>query len=419
MAGWKLPARIAWRYIFSKKSTNAINVIAGVSMFGIAVGAAALIIVLSAFNGFEDLVRKLYASFYPDIEISIAEGKVFETTSLDMEAILTLDGVEAVSQVLEENAIVVYGEEEHIAIFKGVDQSFADVTAVDDSVLYGRYQLEWYIRDSIRMDGAVLGAGVAGVLDILLGPNAQPLDVYMPRRGRSIGIGGSRAFKRKRIVPTGVFRIQQEFDAQYVLVPLSFMQELLEYRAGEISALELKLKPGASSARVIRDLEAILGEDFLVRNRYQINETVYRVMRTEKWAVYFVLTFILIVAAFNTIGSLSMLVLDKKKDIGTLRSLGGGRSLVQRVFLLEGLLQTGLSMTIGFVFALALLIGQIVFHWVKIPGAGTFVVDAYPVKMELLDFVLVFVTILVIGTLAAWIPARRAAASRFTITSAK
>jgi lipoprotein-releasing system permease protein len=257
------------------------------------------------------------------------------------------------------------------------------------------------------------------VLDILLGPNAQPLDVYMPRRGRSTGIGGSRAFKRKRIVPAGVFRIQQEFDAQYVLVPLSFMQELLEYRAGEISALELKLKPGANSARVIRDLEAILGEEFQVRNRYQINETVYRVMRTEKWAVYFVLTFILIVAAFNTIGSLSMLVLDKKKDIGTLRSLGGGQSLVQRVFLLEGLLQTGLSMTIGFVFALALLIGQIVFHWVKIPGAGTFVVDAYPVKLELMDFVLVFVTIVVIGTLAAWIPARRAASSRFTITSAK
>jgi lipoprotein-releasing system permease protein len=411
----RLSYKIAWRYIFSKKSTNAINLITAVSMLGIVVGSAALIIVLSAFNGFEDLVKKLYSSFYPDIAVMPAEGKRFSVDSVNLNQLYELDGVAYISQTLEENAIIVYEEQEHIAVLKGVDSAFSDVTAVDDSVIIGRYRTQIQLLDSIELDAAVLGAGVADVLDVLLGPSASPLTVYMPRRSRSSGLGASRAFKQKRIYPAGIFRIQQDFDSRYVLVPLEFMRDLLEFENDEIGMLEIKLEPGVSASRKVKQIENLLPDGFEVKTRTQLNETVYQVMRTEKWVVYFVLTFILIVAAFNMIGSISMVVIDKQKDIGVLKSLGASRQFIQRVFLFEGLFQTMLSMCIGFLIAGVLLTGQILFEWVQIPGAGTFVVQAYPVKMKLFDFLLVFATIVVIGTLAAWFPAQRAARKRYVI----
>ncbi len=409
--------RIAWRYIFSRKSTNAINVIAGVSMLGIMVGSAALIIVLSAFNGFEGLVKQLYSSFYPDLSIQLAEGKHFRADSLDLEALRGVKGIAALSLTLEENAIVVYDEKEHIAVVKGVDDAFADVTAVDDSVIVGKYRLTALRADSVFVDCAVLGAGVADALDVMLGPNAGFLSLYMPRRGMNSGIGASRAFRERRIRPTGIFRIQQEFDSRFVIVPLPFMQDLLEYRDNNIGAVEIKLEDGASSDRVQRELQSIVGDRFTVLTRYQLNPTVYRVMRTEKWAVYLVLTFILIVAAFNMIGSISMLVIEKRRDIGTLQALGASRRQIQSIFLLEGMVQTLISMGIGFAIALVLLVGQIWFEWLKIPGSGTFVVQAYPVQIQPLDFLLVSITILLIGVAAAWFPARQAAATRYMIRS--
>ena len=407
--------KIAWRYIFSRKSTNAINIIAGVSMLGIAVGAAALIIVLSAFNGFEGLVKKLYSSFYPDLSIQLVEGKHFLADSLSLDELRAVPGVAALSLTLEENAILVYDDKEHIAMVKGVDEAFADVTAVDDSVIVGKYRLSALRLDSVEVDGAVLGAGIADMLDVMLGPSAGYISLYMPRRGLNTGIGASRAFKEQRIRPVGIFRIQQEFDAKYIIVPLSFMQELLEYKDNRVGSVEIKLAPGASTARAQRDLQRIAGERFKVLTRYQLNPTVYRVMRTEKWAVYLVLTFILIVAAFNMIGSISMLVIEKRRDIGTLQALGASQQQIQAIFLLEGMVQTMLSMGIGFAIALVLLLGQLWFEWLKIPGSGTFVVQAYPVDIQALDFLLVAGTILLIGLAAAWFPARQAAAARYMV----
>ena len=288
----KLAYKIAWRYIFSRKSTNAINWISAVSMFGIGVGSAALIIVLSGFNGFEDLVKRLYSAFYPDISVIAAEGKSFSQDAIDLNAIRAVPGVQAVSLTLEENAIVVYDEEEHIAVVKGVDNRYADVTAVDDSVIIGRFRLVTPRPDSTFIDCAVLGAGVAQVLGIRLGPHVQPLSIYMPRRGSTSGLNQARAFKRLRALPTGVFRIQQEFDARFVIVPLAFMQELLEYDDRQIGAIEVKLAAGSSSRAAVRRVRGIVGDSFEVRNRYQQNAAVYRVMRTEKWFVYIVLTFI-------------------------------------------------------------------------------------------------------------------------------
>jgi lipoprotein-releasing system permease protein len=407
--------RIARRYIFSKKRTNAINWIAAISMGGIAVGAAALIIVLSAFNGFEGLVKQLYSSFYPDLAIHPTEGKHFSTDSLDVEALRAVDGVAALSLTLEENAIVVYKDEEHIAVLKGVDTAFGSVTAVDDSVLIGQYAPFRERSDGSFLPGAVLGAGVADVLDVLLGPRAGQLTVYMPKRGLGAGVGLSRAFRERRISPVGVFRIQQEFDARFVVVPLSFVQRLLDFPDERCGAVEIRLRPGARQDRVMAELQAIAGPEFQVRNRYQLNPSVYKVMRTEKWAVYLVLTFILIVAAFNMIGSISMLVIDKKTDIAVLRAMGASRRQIQGVFLLEGLLQTVISMAIGFSVALFLLLGQLRYGWLKIPGSGSFVVQSYPVELQLPDFILVGVTILVIGSLAAWFPARQAARARYAL----
>jgi lipoprotein-releasing system permease protein len=410
-----LVSKIGWRYVFSRHATQAVNIISAVSMLGIVVGSAALIIVLSAFNGFEELVKKLYASFYPDLSIQLVEGKHFSADSLDLETLRAVPGVAALSCTLEENAILVYREKEHIAMVKGVDEAFAEVTAVDDSVIIGQYRIGAFRPDSVPLDYAVLGAGVADVLDIMLGPQAGLLSIYMPRRSLSAGMGTSRAFREQRIRPQGVFRIQQEFDARYVIVPLRFMQELLEYRDNRIGAVEVRLEPGASARRVQRELQAQAGSRFQVLTRYQLNPTVYRVMRTEKWAVYLVLTFIVVVAAFNMIGSLSMLVIEKRRDIGTLRALGAGSSQIQGIFLFEGLLQTLLSMGMGFSLALALLLGQIWFQWLKIPGSGTFVVQAYPVAIQLADFVLVTATILVIGLAASWFPARQASATRYVL----
>ena len=409
----RLTYRIAWRYIFSKKSTNAIHWISGVSMLGITLGAATLILVLSAFNGFEGLVKQLYSAFYPDLAIHVDEGKHFRSDSLDLVAMRAIPGVKALSLTLEENAIVVYDDEEHIAVLKGVDTAFAAVTAVDDSVLIGRYAPFNYRSDGTLVPGAILGAGVADVLDVLLGPQAGQLTVYMPKRGLGAGVGLSRAFREKRIHPTGIFRIQQEFDSRYVVVPLPFLQDLLAYDERQVDAVEIKLERSADRRRVMRELQALAGERFLVQDRYQLNPTVYKVMRTEKWAVYLVLTFILIVAAFNMIGSISMLVIEKKKDIGVLRALGASENQIQSIFLLEGLFQTVLSMALGFAIALFLLWGQLQFGWLKIPGSGSFVVQSYPVELQWQDFLLVAVTIVAIGTAAAWFPARQAARSRY------
>ncbi len=384
-------------------------------MLGIAVGSAALILVLSAFNGFEGLVRQLYSSFYPDLSIQIKEGKHFSADSLDLQALREISGVEIFSLTLEENAILVYQDKEHIALVKGVDEAFEQVTAVDDSVIVGKYRLHYMRSDSVWMDGAVLGAGVADMLDVMLGPNAAYLNMYMPRRALGSGIGTSRAFKEQRIRPEGIFRIQQEFDARYVMVPLRFMQELLEYRDNRVGAVEIRLKDGADPGRVQRQVQAAVGDRYEVLTRYQLNPTVYRVMRTEKWAVYLVLTFILIVAAFNMIGSISMLVIEKRRDMATLQALGASQGQIQGIFLLEGLFQTLISMGLGFGIALLLLMGQIWFEWLKIPGSGTFVVQAYPVDIQWPDFLLVSSTILLIGLAAAWFPARQAAAQRYVI----
>ena len=384
-------------------------------MSGIMIGSAALIIVLSAFNGFENLVQRLYNTFYPDITVTPSYGKVFSPDSLRLQKIAHIDGVQDMSMTLEENALLAYNDQEHIATIKGVDTIYKKVTAVDDSVFYGQYVLEYeYLHTQI--DCAVLGSGVASTLNVALGLDNPSVQIFMPRRGTK-GISNiQNTFIQRSIQPMGVFRIQQEFDSKYVITSLDFIRNMLEYQNNEISAIEISVK-GRAVDDVMDDIESIMGNEFTVKNRFMQNEFLYRVMRTEKWAVYFILTFIFIIAAFNMIGSIAMLVIDKKKDIGILRSLGASEKSVRNIFFIQGILQTLVSIAVGFTLATLLCFLQMHFGLITIPGEGTFVVTAYPIALEWRDYVSVFLTVFIVGCIASWFPAYMAARQRWLFKS--
>ncbi len=405
-----LAFRIAKRYLFSKKSTNAINIISGVSMVGMGVGSMALILVLSVFNGFEGLVLSLYNSFYPQVKILPDKGKTFTLSSDTLEQIRSMDGVAHISEVLEEKALAKTSKDEQIITLKGVDSNYVHVTGVDSAVERGEFLLS-----QGENDYAVIGRGVEAKLGLNVSGNyPAPLKVYMPKRGDNTYINPSRAFNRKPIVPKGVFEIQQEFDSKFVIVPIAFTRELLEYDR-EVSAIELSTDGSVGQEQVIHNLEALLGNKFVVQNRYQQNRFLYKVMQTEKWAVYAILTLILIIAAFNIVGSLTMLVIDKAKDIAILKVMGATKGLIRLIFLIEGMLTSLIGAGTGVLLAFLIALAQQYFELIKIQGAGTFVIQEYPVDLQAADFGLVLMTVIVISLIASWLPANRAASQQWLI----
>ncbi len=397
-----LAFKFAYRYLVSKKSSNAINIISWVSVLGMLVGSFGLIIVLSVFNGFEGLVISLYNSFNPDFTITAKEGKSFTPSTFQLAELKNLTGVRAISEVVEENALLTYEENQYIATIKGVDSSYGSITGIDSAMYYGDFILE-----GSGQDFAIVGLGVEQALGLNFENPFGMVNVYMPRKEKIISINPEDAFNRAPIKPTGSFAIQSEFDSKYIFVPLSFARFLTDYEA-EVSSLELALQPGADGFHVQQNIARVLGAGFEVKNRLQQNAVLYKVMRTEKWAVYAILTFILIVAAFNIIGSLSMLVIEKKKDIAILKTMGADDSLIRKIFLLEGLLLSLIGCLSGFLLAAVIILLQQKFDLLKI-GGGSFVIDSYPVIMKPGDFILVFLTVLSIGLLAAWFPSWRAA----------
>lgn len=399
-----LPLRIAFRYLISKKSTNAINIISGVSMLGMACGSLALVLVLSVFNGFEGLVISLYQSINPDIEVTAKEGKVFKLENDELEKIAALEGVEFISQALEENAILRYNDNEYIATIKGVDAYFVQISQVSGKMIGGEF-----LTGDQNKPYAVVGAGVAGALALDLDNRLNAISIFLPKRGKTtMALDPSQAFIRKTISPSGVFSIQQEFDNKYVFVPLEFTRDLLKY-VSELSSLEIKLYPGANKKHTQNQIAAIMGDRFHVKDRFEQNEFLYRVMRSEKWAVFAILSFILIIAAFNIIGSLSMLVIEKTKDIAVLKAMGATKGLIRRIFLWEGMLTSLIGSFTGIILGIIICWIQINFEVIKLQGSGTFVIDSYPVVMKASDFVLVAVTVITISILTSWVPAHRAA----------
>jgi lipoprotein-releasing system permease protein len=392
---------IARRYLLGKKSQNAINIISGISVVGVTVGTMALVIILSVFNGFDSVVKSLFSTFDPDIKISAVQGKTFIPDPVLSYKIRALPGVEAMSEVLEENVLLLYGDKQHIATIKGVDDSFQAVTGLDSMVYDGSMKL----KDQNR-SYAVVGQGVAYHLRIGLN-FVDPLFVYtIDRKSRFNMAQPEESIRRDFIYPSGIFAIEQDFDSRYVIVPIEFTRKLLSYQK-EVSFLEVKLDPRFQADRIQAEIISILGEGFHVKNREQQNALFYRVMKSEKWAIFLILTFILIIASFNVIGSLSMLIIDKKKDIVTLRNMGADNRLIERIFLVEGWL---ISVT-GSVLGLAL--GSVIswiqqrFGVIRLSGSGSFVIDSYPVKIQAVDIMLIWLTVLLIGWIAARYPVRQ------------
>lgn len=396
----RLALYIARRYLFAKKSQNAINIISAISMLGVGVGAMALVVILSVFNGFDEVVKSLFNSFDPDIKITAAKGKVFSPDER-FESIKQIPGVAFYSEILEENALLKYGERQHLATVKGTDESFIKVTGIDSMIYDGAMILKEDNRPY-----AVVGQGVASSLQIGL-KFINPIFVYMPKRLGNINMANpDDAFKRKFIFPSGIFSIEQDFDSRYVIVPIEFARELLDYTS-EVSSIEIKLNPRLNTDDTQDQIESVLGEDFVVQNRTQQNELFYKVMKSEKWAIFLILTFILIIASFNIIGSLSMLIIDKRKDIKSLRDMGASQKLISRVFLLEGWLISIVGSFIGITLGTLISWVQDRYELLKLSGSGSFVIDAYPVHLKFSDVILVWITVLLIGFLTARYPVKQ------------
>ncbi len=393
------PFYIAKRYLVARKSHNVINLISGISVVGVMTGTMALVIILSAFNGFDTLVHSLFNSFDPDLKITPAVGKTFPDTLPSLRRVRELPEVMYASGVIGENALLQYGDRQYIATVKGVEGVYTRMSGIDTMIVDGKFEL---YRKGAPM--AVVGQGIASNLGIGL-HFITPIKVYVPRRGGRVSPDPSRAFNKSYIFPAGVFAIQQDFDLKYMLVPIAFARKLFGYDH-ELSALEIKVRPGAKVKEVQQKIRQILGPSFRVKDRYEQQALLYRIMKTEKWAIFLILTFILVIASFNVIGSLSMLIIEKQEDIATLRSLGAGVTVLRRIFLLEGWMITVAGAAAGVLLGLFVCWLQQQFGLVKIPGSGSFVIDTYPIVIKALDVAVVFLTVLAIGYGAAWYPVR-------------
>jgi lipoprotein-releasing system permease protein len=398
----------AWRYFRSKKSTNAINVIAWISITAIAVGSAALVIVLSVFNGFEGLVKSLYADFYADMRIVPASGKTMHIAPAQLAKIKSTGGVVALSFVAEEKALLVNGELQTIVYIKGVDEQYTQLNKIAGHIKRGAFE-----TGTAEAPELVLGVGIENAIAADVTKKGFSLTLYMPNReaAKFASADGLNAFNA---MASGAFMVQQDFDNKYVFTNLSFLKYMLSMGADEYSALELKVSDDPD--KVKSNLQSALGSAYKVETRYEQNRSLYAVMQMEKWVIYGILSLILIVAAFNMIGALTMLVLEKQKDIAILKALGTNDQAIERIFLSEGLLLAVVGGAAGMIIATLICWLQMQYKFIKL-GGNTFIIDYYPVKMIPTDFLLVVCTILVIALLAAWIPSRKAGREAISLKS--
>jgi lipoprotein-releasing system permease protein len=399
----------AWRYFKAKKTTNAINVIAWISIVAIIIGTASLILVLSVFNGFEGLVKSLYTSFYPDIRILPASGKQLTLTREQLQKLRSLSGVTHVSLVVEEKALLKNGDYQSIITLKGVDEDYAKVTSITDHIVRGNYNTG--TPDAALL---VLGAGVENALYVQSDRNIAPLKVYRPRKGDVDLTNPINSLVMDTINTSGTFYIQQDFDNKYAITNLGFVRNLLGMSEDQYSAAELSLNAAGNADAIENRIKELLGEAYVVQNRFEQNASLFSVMEVEKWFIYAILSLILVVAAFNMIGALTMLVLEKKQDISVLHAMGADSSFIQRIFLSSGVVLALIGSGIGMLLAFLLGLAQTKYHLIPLQG-NTFVVDYFPVKMLPGDFLLVGFTVLVIALLASWIPARKAARQQFLL----
>ena len=375
-------------------------------MCGVALATLALVCTLSVFNGFQDLVTTMFTAFDPEIKITSATGKVFDAQNERIQSLKELPEIEVFSESLEDNAMVQYKGRQTMVVIKGVEDNFNQLTAID-SILYGRG--DWILHDEV-VDYAIPGIELVSVLGTGI-RFLDPLEVYAPKRGVKINVANpSTSFESSYLHSSGlVFAVnQQKYDASYILTSLSFARDLFQYDT-EVSSIELKLSTNADVRKIKSEAKRILGSDFLVQDRFEQQADTYRIMKVEKLISYVFLSFILLIACFNVIGSLSMLIIDKRNDVVTLRNLGADDQLISRVFLFEGYMITFFGALIGVALGLLLCFVQQEFGLISLgngSSAGAFVVDAYPVSVYATDVILVLITVLVTGFLSVFFPVR-------------
>ncbi|HIG32027.1 MAG TPA: ABC transporter permease [Flavobacteriales bacterium] len=391
------PFFIAKRYFSTKKNSNFVHIISWVSLLGVATGTAALILVLSVFNGFEDLVLKMYNSFDPHLKITADEGKVFNPEKIS--TVLDNSEFESSAYILEEKVLLKYQQKEFIATVKGVSETYQELTNFNSLLVDGEY-----INSYENKNVAVVGMGVAYHLSIGLGTMFEQLQVFVPNRNSKTLLNPQTAFKQGSVLPVGIFSIQAELDQEYIITPLAFIQQLAA-RDNNISAVEIKLKNEHRMLAIQEQLASALGDDFIVKNRFEQQEFLYKILNTEKLAVFLILAFIMIIATFNIIGALSMLMLDKQKDITTLKSLGCTVQDIQSVFFRKSMLTILLGIVTGLFIGLGLAFLQQTFGFIAM-GGGSFVINTYPIAIVFTDIILVSFTVFAIGLLASWYPAK-------------
>ena len=393
----------AWRYFRAKKSAQAINIISWITTAVIAFATCCQLLVLSVYNGFEGLVQSLYSSFYTDIKIIPAQGNTFVFSPEQWNRIKSNKSIAAISGIAEEKALLQHETLQTVIKLKGVDAFNKNVSGVSQKITKGQYDL-----GNVDNPKMVVGFGVQQAAGINLSPEfaGDQLVVFLPKKG-NVGNDPLASLSEGSIGPSGVFMIQQEFDNLYAFTNIDFVKQQTGMAKNEFSALEIALAPGANSEDVVAFLQKICGSKLVVQTKYEQNSSLFRTMRLEKWIIYAVLTLILIIAAFNMISALTMLVLEKKKDIAVLKSIGAAPHQIRNIFLSEGLLLGIVGTCIGMSTAFLLGFLQQQFGWIKIQG-GTFVVDAFPIKFIYLDFFVIALTSMTIVLLASWIPSLKA-----------
>ena len=400
-----LPLKIAFRYFFSRRregSFNIITLISGISLLGYVVGAAALIIVLSVFNGFENLFSTLYSQFDADIQITSTVGKSFPTSQLNIAQIKNIDGVLHVNYVIEENVLARYNGKQVLATVKGVDENYLDAVHLDTNLISGALLLQ-----EGDTNFALIGQGLAYQLGVQPDDQFNFLTIYVPAKGEIDLLNAENAFKRNPIFPIGVLGIQEEVDSKYIIVPLRFIEPLLE-KKNQVSSIEIRLRKDASIDKIKKQIEDIAGSSFSIKNRFQQRDSFYKVMKSEKFISFMILLFIMMVAAFNTVGSLYMLVIEKKKDLKIFASMGLTANHARKIFMFEGVILAIFGGLVGIILGGLICWLQQEYSIINFSSSEGFIIDSYPVRIKAADFLYVFLTIVGLGFITSLYPAYKA-----------
>lgn len=378
-----------------------INLISGISVAGVMVGTFALVVILSVFNGMETTIKSMFSSFDPQIKVTASQGKSFTMDKSTFEAVGKLPGVKAVTPIIEEDAMLAYANRYYVATVKGVPLDYPSISRLDSTFITGGA----FVLESENIPLAVVGQGVAYYLSVGLHFN-DPIHIYALKKGTRGRPDISNAFIHSTIYAGGIFQNQQEIDSKYILVPFEFARELFQMN-DRVSSAEISLQPGTSDKEVKEQVVKLLGPTFTVRTQYEQHELFYKVMQSEKWAIFFILGFVLIIASFNILGSLSMLIIDKKSDIIILQSMGASSRLIRTIFLFEGWLISLIGALIGLLLGIFVCWLQMEYGLLKIPGnEGSFIFSSYPVEVRITDLLFIFLLVSGIGFVAAWYPIR-------------